>query len=137
MWRFLKPKLNTSSKENEQVEELRNKVDEEVRKIVPRRKHSKKHYSPELKAQIGRHAAENGNAASCRKFNIPESTVRGFKTKYLAKLKNAGPLSSPDRIKRIDHATLGRPLKLGSLDREVWSTLNIHLYGTCLLASLY
>ena len=54
------------------------------------RKRSKRyhHYEPEMKAKIGRYAAENGNSAAISEFSrnlgfeIHESTVRNFKRVY-------------------------------------------------------
>ena len=44
-------------------------------------------FSPEDRAQIGKYAAENGNAAAVRKYGVGESIARLFKTKYLAALR--------------------------------------------------
>ena len=44
-------------------------------------------FSPEDTVQIGKYAAENGNAAAVRKYGVGESTARLFKTKYLAALR--------------------------------------------------
>lgn len=77
------------------------------------------------KAVIGRYAAEHTNIKAVKKYNIPESTIRGFKTAYLKELKNGGPMANPNKITALQHKTLGRPLKLGSLDLEVNKILNI------------
>ena len=72
-----------------------------------------------MRARIGKYAAENGNAAAVRKFtkilefSVPESTVRGFKTRYLKKLKHS---KSP--VTALPHAIKGRPLKLGECPYE-------------------
>ena len=48
--------------------------------------------SAELKAKIGKYAAENGNTAASRHFSkdlekpLSEGTIRGFKNKYLDEL---------------------------------------------------
>ena len=131
MWRFVrkKPTANgsnqptTSASSSEDL--LQHSVNEEVNKAREickrnRKRKSNTHCSAELRCKIGRYAAENGNDAAVKKFQVPESTVRGFKTKYLALLKKEGPLSNPSDITKIDHGNLGRPLKLGSsLDKEV------------------
>ena len=49
-------------------------------------------YTGKERARIGRFAAENGNASALKRFrgdfpDLSESTVRGFKTKYLAATK--------------------------------------------------
>ena len=38
------------------------------------------------RAQIGKYAAENGNAAAVHKYSVGESTACLFKTEYLAAL---------------------------------------------------
>lgn len=129
MWRFLKLNENATTSSatatDDQEKRLQCAVSEEISKVKEtsqrKRKAKNTHYTAEEKAKIGRFAAENGNSAAVKKFNnMPESTVRGFKTKYLELLKKAGPMSNPSSVTRIDHKTLGRPLKLGSsLDKEV------------------
>lgn len=44
-------------------------------------------FSPDDRAEIGKYAAENGNAAAVRKYGVGESTTRLFKTKYLTVLR--------------------------------------------------
>ena len=52
------------------------------------------YYEPDLRAKIGRYAAENGNKAAVSHFTvklgrmIPESTVRGMKSIYLRELES-------------------------------------------------
>ena len=64
-------------------------VDQELKAVEEEngKKKTYTHYSAEDRAKIGRWAAENGNASACRKFKVPESTVCGFKTRYLAAVK--------------------------------------------------
>ena len=53
-----------------------------------------KHYTPNQRYEIGKYAAEHGNANASKKFSaeldikINESTVRGFKKKYYEQLKS-------------------------------------------------
>ena len=48
-------------------------------------------FTPEVRASIGRYAAENGNASAVKKYratyNVGESTVRLFKKMYLKEVK--------------------------------------------------
>ena len=73
-------------------------------------------YTPEQKAQIGRYAAEHGNAKAVKKYtselgvSVKESTVRQFKKAYYLQL-NQG--KDPDEIKAIPIKRRGRPSKTG------------------------
>ena len=44
-------------------------------------------FSDELRSQIGKYAAETSNSKASEKYVVAESTVRCFKKKYLAQLK--------------------------------------------------
>ncbi len=76
-------------------------------------------YSDEIRARIGRYAAENGNKKAVTKFSgelgsaIPESSVRNMKNAYLKQLDK---VKSPEQIKKLPHSSRGRPLKLGEYD---------------------
>ena len=78
-------------------------------------------YSAELRAKIGRYAAENGTAAACKKFSkeqarpICESTIRGMKSAYI-KVINSNPQAEINELPRNDR---GRPLLLGKYDDDV------------------
>ena len=63
--------------------------EQEVSEVSPVKKRRKDTvtFSPEDRAQIGKYAAENGNAAAVRKYGVGESTARLFKKKYLAALR--------------------------------------------------
>ena len=71
-------------------------------------------HSPELRAKIGRYAAENGNAACMRKYSkelnktLNESTIRGMKSAYLKKLQSGEDVTS------LPGKTRGRPLLIGN-----------------------
>ena len=102
-----------------QIDEM---IEKEISIKSPRQSlHS---YSPQCRAQIGRYAAENRNISAVRKYSkelkhaVPESTVRGFKKKYLKTLKETK--TSPAEL---PHALRSRPLKLGTLDAEVKKTI--------------
>ena len=77
-------------------------------------------YSDEQRAEVGKYAAENGNAAALRKFkaeipNLGESTVRFFKKRYLDELR----VSPGVPVTTIASRKRGRPLTLGEIDEEV------------------
>ena len=82
-------------------------------------------YTDEDRAKFGKYASENGNAAALKRFrkDIPElgeSTVRSFKTKYLAALENSRKLEDLTPITSIPSKKRGRPLNLpGELHSEV------------------
>ena len=113
-------------------------ANEDIRKVIDRGASanvvSKKRkaytaFSDETRADIGRYAAENGNAAALKKFrsDIPdlgESTVRLFKKRYLEEVRK---VSRGERVYKIRSRKRGRPLELGKeLDnREFW----INVYG--------
>nr|XP_045597315.1 uncharacterized protein LOC123757584 isoform X1 [Procambarus clarkii] len=77
-------------------------------------------YSPELRAEIGKYAAEHGNLAAVQHFKeqlgfeIPESTVRGLKDKYLIKR-----VRGKKEVVSIGFAQRGRPMRLGKYDEIV------------------
>lgn len=77
-------------------------------------------YSPELRAEIGKYAAEQGNLAAVQHFKhqlgfeIPESTVRGLKDKYLIKR-----VRGKKEVISIGFAQRGRPMRLGKYDEIV------------------
>ena len=75
-------------------------------------------FSPEDRAQIGKYAAENGNAAVVRKYGVGESTARLFKTKYLAALCAQMKNGDSEPVMAIAPGR-GRPLLLGELDKKV------------------
>ena len=69
-------------------------VDEELRAVAQKRRRAPfyTHYTPKAKIRIGRWAAKHGNIKASVKFNMQESTARGFKKKYLA-LAESGDLN--------------------------------------------
>lgn len=77
-------------------------------------------YSPEVRADIGKYAAEHGNLAAVQHFKellgfeIPESTVRGLKDKYLIKR-----VRGKKEVSSIGFAQRGRPMRLGKYDEIV------------------
>ncbi|KAA0193073.1 hypothetical protein HAZT_HAZT008553 [Hyalella azteca] len=81
---------------------------------------------PEVRAAIGKYAAEHGNLAAVKfykehhKIVIPESTVRGLKDKYLNK-----KLSGKNEVTWLGFAQRGRPMRLGKYDEVVSSFLVI------------
>ena len=78
-------------------------------------------YTDEDRARIGRFAAENNNASALKRFrgdfpDLSESTVRGFKSKYLAATKK---MQTGEIVTSIPSQKRGRPLTLGELDGAV------------------
>ncbi|KAG0728467.1 Cytosolic Fe-S cluster assembly factor NUBP2 [Chionoecetes opilio] len=77
-------------------------------------------YSPELRAEIGRYATKHGNLAAVHHFkeqlgfDIPESTIRGLKDKYLIKRARG-----KKEVVSIGFAQRGRPMRLGKYDEIV------------------
>ena len=71
------------------------------------------------RAEIGKYAAENGNAAAVHKYGIGESTTRLFKTKYLAALSTQMKNGDSEPVTAIAPGRRGRPLLLGELDKKV------------------
>ena len=77
-------------------------------------------YTGEERARIGRFAAENGNASALKRFrgdfpDLSESTVRGFKTKYMY-LAATKKMQTGEIVISIESQKRGRPLTLGELD---------------------
>ncbi|XP_043198607.1 uncharacterized protein LOC122368585 [Amphibalanus amphitrite] len=80
-------------------------------------------YSPEIRAEVGKYAFEHGNHAAMVHFrerlgcDLPESTIRGLKEKYVVKLRRTG--DTPERVTALGFAQRGRPIRLGRYDRVV------------------
>ena len=93
-------------------------------KTEPARKKRKTYttFPGKQRTDIGRYAAENGNAAAVEKFrkeipDLGESTVRLFKQRYLAEVKNS---RCGEPILEVSLRKRGRPLALGKeLDADV------------------
>ena len=71
------------------------------------------------RAQIGKYAAENGNAAAVHKYGVGESTARLFKTKFLAALSAQMKKGDSEPVTAIAPGRRGRPLLLEELDKKV------------------
>ncbi|XP_037084751.1 uncharacterized protein LOC119105390 [Pollicipes pollicipes] len=88
---------------------------------VDRKRGNYASYSPEIRAEIGRYAYEHGNHAATQHFrgklgcDLPESTVRGLKEKYIVKLRR----NDADEVTALGFAQRGRPIRLGKYDRLV------------------
>ena len=69
-------------------------------------------FTPELRAKIGKFAAESGNKAAVEKFSrelgkpLSESTIHGFKKQYYKALKQN---RSGKPVTRLEHHLRGRP----------------------------
>ena len=82
-------------------------------------------YTAEVRAQIGKYAAENGPTRAARYFserlnlNVPETSARRFKSDYLQRLKSAAR-DAESVVTSLPTKTRGRPLLLGKdLDKAV------------------
>jgi hypothetical protein len=81
-------------------------------------------YTDENRVVIGKYDVENGNAAALRHFKphfmeLGESTVKSFKRKYLAAVKeNRGP-DHPTDVTAIPSKMRDKPLPLEEMDRKV------------------
>ena len=80
-------------------------------------------FSPELRFEIGKRAAENGVAATMRfyaakKMVLKASSVRDWKSAYIREIRSRrGDITA---LKRLPEKKRGRPLLLGEeLDRQV------------------
>ena len=94
------------------------------------------HFTDIDRAEIGKYAAENGNASAQRylksKFpDLGESTVRSFKKKYLA------VVAKGETVTCIPSKKAGRPLNLGDIDGEVQSYIkSLRAAGTPISAPI-
>ena len=85
------------------------------------------HYSPEMRAKIGKYASENGNLRAINHFkaqlpNLTESTVRTFNQAYQKKLKETKSQGGiQESGTSIPHGTRGRPPILLDLDQKLIS----------------
>ena len=91
-----------------------------------------KSFSPQVKAEIGRYAAENGVASTLRRYvskhpDLKESTVRTWRNTYSQKLKKrvrSGTEAGATSIQELPSKRRGRPHLLGEeLDKQVQSYL--------------
>ncbi|KDR15248.1 hypothetical protein L798_10621 [Zootermopsis nevadensis] len=83
-------------------------------------------YSPEVRAEMGKYAAEHGSQRACQHFrnilghDVPESTIRGLRDKYLIKREHCGSSSGADKeVTSLGYAPRGRPMRLGKYDEVV------------------
>ncbi|KAF4519095.1 hypothetical protein B566_EDAN001687 [Ephemera danica] len=85
-------------------------------------------YSPEIRADIGCYAAHHGNQQAVIHFrnilgyDLPESTVRGLKEKYLAKKQLCSEIAKgkkEEAVTSLGFAPRGRPMRLGKYDGMV------------------
>jgi hypothetical protein len=106
---------------NKAVESILKEQEEEADE-TPSSKKKRKYtttFSPEDRAEIGKFAVENGNAGAVRKYSVGESTVRLFKKKYLAALRDRVNKGDNEPVTAIQLERRGRPLLLGELDDKV------------------
>ena len=116
---------NLGSEEyNEVVLSVGDAVDPNKNLSSKRKRGNYNHYSPELRAQIGKYASENGNLRALNHFkaqlpNLKESTVRTFKQAYQKKLKEMKRQGIQESVTSIPHDTRGRPPLLLDLDQKL------------------
>jgi len=109
------PRETTSAKETEDTQE----------KVVAKKYERGRYvqYSAEMRANIGKFAAQHGNVAAVRHFSeelgrtISESTIRTMRDKYLA-LRKKGV-----SVTEVGSKVRGRPSVLGTLDKVLMNTL--------------
>lgn len=84
-------------------------------------------YSPEIRAEIGKYAAEHGSHKASLHFKeilgheIAGSTIRGLRDKYLFKreLSVISDGNIEKDVTSLGYAQRGRPIRLGAYDQEV------------------
>ena len=108
---------------------MRNIVDPDRNSSSNRKRGNYNHYSPEMRAKIGKYASENGNLRAINHFKallpkLTESTVRTFKKTYQKKLKETKRQGGiQESVTSILHGTRGRPPILLDLDQKLISLL--------------
>ena len=85
------------------------------------------HYSGEMRAKIGKYAAENGKEKARKHFSkdfpdLKESTIRNFEKKYYVKLAEARKAGNTEVI-CIPSEVRGRPPILTDLDNKLLTFL--------------
>ena len=130
MYRFLepvqKPNLPDPSKESTPekaalVKNVNNFLSNSDCKTPKRKRGDYNFYSPEIRADIGKKACENGVANTAKKFskslgkNVNESTVRIIRKAYL----RAKSKALQNEISKLPKKEAGRPLLLGKYDDDV------------------
>ena len=86
-----------------------------------------KSFSPQVKAEIGRYAAENGVASTLRRYvskypDIKEGTVRTWRNVYSQELKKSvrsGTETDATSMQKLSSKTRGRPYFTGRGARQV------------------
>lgn len=85
-----------------------------VQGVVSKKRGDYTAYDDDIRAKIGRFACQHGTAAAVKKFSmeldkhVAESTVRSFKSRYVAAVKAHG-----DTVATLPHCSRGRPTILG------------------------
>ena len=107
----------TVSHRNPKVRLKRRTKPKKIKATQPHNSRSKRGtystYSPQLRAQIATYASNHGNQETIQYFKetldieVPESTVRGLRDKFLRQKKNSEEMNSGPR---------GRPKRLGKYD---------------------
>ena len=111
------------------ISEANKEVSEATKKLEKRGPYMK--LTPEKKADIGKYAAENGIVSAVRRFSkdfpggtLKETTVHGWKVKYLSELGKRKREGGELVVKTLPVAKIGRPLLLGEdLDKKVQNYL--------------
>ncbi len=133
LYKYFKPAVGNdvfTKKESRKIEEcIKQRASEQLEKSAKKRQVTGKHhsYSPELRATIGKYAAENGATRAAMRYSkemgleMNESTVRKFKNEYereLAFLKEKGKSKLQEdgciqSVLALPTKPQGRPLLLG------------------------
>lgn len=113
---------SADSAENEALEPATKKKQRKKVEKSAKKRGSYTAYSPEIRAEIGKYAAEHGSIKACQHFaeilghEVPESTARGLREKYLKKKKYC-------QVTSLGYSQRGRPLRLGKYDEVVQDCL--------------
>ncbi|XP_075213054.1 uncharacterized protein LOC142319548 [Lycorma delicatula] len=121
-------KKDTSEDDNEEEPLIKRLNETQIKKEKSKKEETSKKrgrytsYSPELRAEIGKYAAEHSSLKACQYFSkllghdVPESTARGLKEKYLRKKVHC-------TVTSLGYSQRGRPLRLGKYDEVVQECL--------------
>ena len=100
------------------VENIVNPHAENSSSVVTRKRGNYNHYSPEIRAKIGKYASENGDLKDINHFKaqIPNLTIKKTYMKELREKKKRE--NTEAEVISIPHDTLGRPLILHELESK-------------------
>ena len=134
-----KPSETVSTDENPSLNEReKDSVVDELRKVEENKGKRSKYraWTPAQRAEIGKHAANHGNATAIKLLGLKRQTVSDFKSAYTKLKKNKG---AEDRdITKITKKKTGRPTLLPeNLMKKVIETVaNLRLRGAPVSAAV-